>query len=206
MAGEIRVYVEGGGKGKDTRARVKRGFRAFLSDIANVCKTKRVRLHVVACGSIQSSVEDFKLALRTHPDAFNVLLVDSDGPVQVGLVQHLIARVGWNLHGTVAEENCHLMVQVVEAWLVADPAALQHFYGQGFNSNSLPKNPKVEEIDKRTLYSSLKAATRKTQKGEYHKVRHGPELLKRVDVSMVRSAAPHCERLFATLEQKIDGF
>lgn len=205
MASEIRVYVEGGGDGKDTRSLVKKGFRAFLNDIAERGRPKRVRFDVIACGSIQSTVDDFNTALRTHPNAFNVLLVDSDGPVQSSILQHLLARGGWNLSGVVGEDHCHLMVQVVEAWVVADLAALQQFYGQRFNSNSIPKNPNVEGLDRHTLYSSLKAATRLTQKGEYHKTRHGPELLKRVDVAKVRRAAPHCERLLTTLEQEIDN-
>jgi hypothetical protein len=204
VASEIRVYVEGGGDGRDTRRLVKTGFRSFLNGIAERGRPKGVRFDIIACGSIQSTVDDFSTALRTHPDAFNVLLVDSDGPVQSGILQHLLARGGWNLSGIVSEDHCHLMVQVVEAWLVADLAALQQFYGQRFNLNSIPKNPNVEELDRNTLYSSLKAATRLTQKGEYHKTRHGPELLKRVDVSKVRHAAPHCERLLTTLEQRID--
>jgi uncharacterized protein DUF4276 len=116
-----------------------------------------VRFDIIACGSIQSTVDDFNTALRTHPNAFNVLLVDSDGPVQNGILEHLLARGGWNLSGTVGEDQCHLMVQVVEAWVVADLAALQRFYGQRFNSNSIPKNPNIEELDRNTLYSSLKA-------------------------------------------------
>ena len=205
MTSEIRVYVEGGGRGKDTRGLVKKGFRAFLKDIAERGRPKGVRFDIIACGSIQSTVDDFETALRTHPNAFNVLLVDSDGPVQSGILQHLLSRGGWNLAGIVGEDHCHLMVQVVEAWLVADLAALKQFYGKRFNSNSIPKNPNVEALDKNTLYSSLKAATRMTQKEEYHKTRHGPELLKRVDVSKVRRAAPHCERLLITLEQLIDN-
>lgn len=81
----IRIYVEGGGKGKDSRGLVKNGFRAFLKSIAELAKKKRIRFDVIACGSINSTVEDFNTALESHSDAFNVLLVDSDGPVRVGI-------------------------------------------------------------------------------------------------------------------------
>lgn len=97
------------------------------------------------------------------------------------------------------------MVQTVEAWLIADVATLKEYYGQKFSTSAIPRNANVEEIDKAKLYSSLKAATRRTQKGEYHKVTHGAELLKRVDVNRVRSRAPHCERLFAMIQRKISG-
>lgn len=96
------------------------------------------------------------------------------------------------------------MVQTMEAWLVADRDALSRFYGQHFNANRLPNNPNVEEIERQTLALALADATRHTQKREYHKIRHGPALLKMVDVTKVRQAAPHCERLFATLIKKMD--
>jgi hypothetical protein len=96
------------------------------------------------------------------------------------------------------------MVQTVEAWLVADVDAVSKFYGQGFNANTIPKNPNVEQISKEDLESTLKRATRNTPKGEYHKIKHGPKLLGQVDVSKVRKAAPHCDRLFVTLEGKME--
>lgn len=40
----------------------------------------------------------------------------------------------WDLDG-VADEQIHLMVPTMEAWLVADPEALARFYGQGFAIN-----------------------------------------------------------------------
>jgi hypothetical protein len=202
MGKEIRVYVEGGGDGKDTKARVRQGFSGFLKDIVALAREKRIRWSITACGSRNSASDGFRTALRTHPEAFNVLLVDSEGPVNSGPCQHLKDRDGWDL-SRVADEPCHLMVQVVEAWLVADIAALERFYGQGFQPNSIPRTIDVEQIDKPTLIASLKAATRMTQKGEYHKIRHGPDLLKLLDVAKVRKAAPHCERLLRTLEQEV---
>lgn len=138
------------------------------------------------------------------PDAFNILLVDSDAPVTKTPRQHLHNSAhNWNL-SNIVDEQCHLMVQVMETWVIADINALEQFYGQGFNRKSIPKTKNIEEVDKVKLYSSLKAAIRKTQKGEYHKIRHGPEILKRADVSKVRKAASYCNRLFVTIEEKIN--
>ncbi|QAT89139.1 hypothetical protein EJ065_7624 [Corallococcus coralloides] len=83
---------------------------------------------------------------------------------------------------------------------MADPKALQDFYGQGFSLASLPKTANVERIAKDTLEASLKKATQGTRKGEYHKVRHCSELLKQVDPARVRARSAHCERLFTVLE------
>ena len=204
MVGEIRIYVEGGGDSKDTRARVRKGFDEFLKEIKNIVCEKRIRWQVIACGSRTSTLDDFNTALKKHSGAFNILLVDSEAPVSTAPREHLSNRDGWDL-SHINENQCHLMVQMVEAWLIADIPCLKRFYGhKGFSTSSLPKNPNVEQLDKHTINSSLKAATRRTQKGEYHKIRHGPEILKRADASKVRNAAPHCNRLFETLERLID--
>lgn len=70
-----------------------------------------------------------------------------------------------------------MMVQVMEAWLVADPDTLASFYGAGFRHNVIPKIDDVEQIDKARLESSLLRATADSKKGRYHKIRHGGPLL-----------------------------
>jgi hypothetical protein len=79
--------------------------------------------------------------------------------------------------------------------------ALKRYYGQKFNANPIPKIHDVETVPKDTLSSALKDATRQTQKGEYHKIRHGPAILARLDVTKVRKRAQHCDRLFTKLGQ-----
>jgi hypothetical protein len=51
--------------------------------------------------------------------------------------------------------------------------------------------------------SSLARATRDTRKGEYHKTRHAPLILERLDAAKVRGRARHCERLFSVIEQQL---
>ena len=203
MTQEIRVYVEGGGDWKENKARLRQGFNGFLKSIVDLARGKRIKWEVSPCGSRKQAFDAFQTALRTHPNAFNVLLVDSEGSVSSEPRQYLRERNGWNL-SSVDEEQCHLMVHTMEAWIIADITALKKFYRQGFHSGAIPKTPDVEQIEKSKVESSLKAATRKTQKGEYHKIRHASELLKLIDPAKVRKAAAHCDRLFLTLEQKID--
>lgn len=202
MVATIRVYVEGGGDGKESKAQVRLGFGKFFQDIVAQAREKRIGWHIVVCGSRNSAFGDFQAGQRTHPDAFNVLLVDSEAKVTAGPRQHLRERDAWDLQDF-DDEQCHLMVHVLEAWLVADIDALQAYYGQHFNTGAIPRTEDVEQIEKPTLYASLKAATRRTTKGEYHKIRHGPEILGLIDVDKVRGRAQHCERLFATFEQKV---
>jgi len=194
---EIRIYVEGGGD-KETKADIRRGFDAFLSEVKDRARSRRFRWSVVACGPRGQALSDFRTALRAHPKAANLLLVDAEGPVSLSPKEHLAQRDGWDMAG-IDDPQCHLMVQAMEAWLVADVEALQEFYGQGFNSSAIPKTANVEAIEKARLLTSLESATRSTSKGAYHKTRHAPKLLAMLDVSKVR-AAPHCERLLALLD------
>jgi hypothetical protein len=74
-------------------------------------------------------------------------------------------------------DQAHLMVQAMESWFLADQQALADYYGQGFLRNSLPGQPDIEQIAKEEVFRVLRHASRHTQKGEYHKTRHGFELL-----------------------------
>jgi Domain of unknown function (DUF4276) len=204
VVSEIRIYVEGGGEGSQMKAAVREGFQRFLQDIVRAARSQKVRWQIVACGPRQAAFENFLMALDTHPDTFNVLLVDSEGPVNHGPKEHLKSRNGRNLPD-ISAEHYHLMVQMMEAWLVADREALSKFYGQRFNTNAIPRNPNVEQISKQDLESALKEATRHTAKGEYHKIHHGPKILSHLDVARVRKAATHCNRLFVILADRINS-
>jgi hypothetical protein len=202
MVKEIRIYIEGGGDKKDTKKAIRIGFSEFLKDIKQIAQKKRIRWQVIICGSRQNAFEDFNNALKANPNAFNVLLVDAEAPVYTTPCQHLKRRDNWDLPN-IDDEHCHLMVQTMEAWLIADIETLKKFYGQGFKAHSIPSNPNVEDIEKKQLEPSLKAATRHTQKGEYHKIQHASKLLALLDVDKVREASAHCNRLFTTLIRKM---
>ena len=91
------------------------------------------------------------------------------------------------------------MVQAMEAWIVADSKALAEYYGQGFVERQLPKAANIELVSKPDLIHRLGEATKGTQKGRYHKIRHASDLLRRIDASKVKKRCPHCEGLFETL-------
>ena len=195
---KIRIYVEGGGNSRHQKAQVRQGFSKFLR------KALGKNIAIIACGSRQDTYRDWKNALKRHPDAFNVLLVDSEAPVSKTPWLHLAARDGWQKPSQTTDEQCHLMVQMIEAWLLADVETLRKFYQKGFNAKAIPKRQNVEQIPKKQVESALITATRKTQKGTYHKIRHGPVLLAQISVDKVRIAAPHCERLLRILSKKLD--
>jgi len=154
------------------------------------------------CGPRNAAFDAFRTSIHQRPEALHVLLVDSEDAVRTSPWKHLQTRGEWQ-GDVVHDEHCHFMAQTMESWFVADPGTLANFYGPNFNANLIPKNQDVEQISKNQVETILKIATNRTQKGEYHKIRHAYKLLAVIDVATVRHAARHCERLFATLISKL---
>jgi hypothetical protein len=97
------------------------------------------------------------------------------------------------------KESVFWMVQLMESWFLADFDALRTVFKRNLNEAALAGNPKVEEIPKADVMERLNRATN----GKYRKVEHGVKLLENIDVRKVRSAGPHCERMFATILAKL---
>jgi hypothetical protein len=204
---EIRLYVEGGGDQKDTKGRLRMAFGKFLREIKGRARSKHIEWTIVACGSRFSTFENFRLALRSHPEAVNLLLVDAEGPVRhASPWEHLRTRKGDEWKNPGAEDHqCHLMIQCMETWLLCDPEELAAYYGQGFREKALPKSADIEGVPKESVFRGLKEATRATKtKGEYHKTQHAPEILERIRAGEVRKKAPACDRLFVAMIHEID--
>jgi len=199
----IRIYVEGGGDRAHGKRDLRSGFGEFLKLLRQQARDKKLRWDVIACGGRDSAFDDFKMALRSHPDSFNVLLVDSESPVTQTPWCHLHIRDGWDRPSTVDDDHCHLMIQITEAWFLADVDALVRFYGSGFEPNRLPRNPDIEAVPKADVLDGLTRASEDTVKGRYHKIRHGTKLLKLIDVDKVRKKAESCDRLFTVLGARI---
>jgi hypothetical protein len=196
VVAEVRIYFEGDSK-------LRPGLHQFLHSVIELARKAGIGFSLVAGGA--EPVRDFQIALETRPEALNLLLIDSEGPVDCS-VRDLVTRRGdWHASraSDVRDDQLHLMVQVMEAWFLADPDALAAYYGQGFARNRLPANPQVEQIPKTQVFEGLRLATRETKKKAYHKTRHAPALLESLGPDRVRKAAPHCERLFQALEAAI---
>jgi hypothetical protein len=197
----VRIYVEGGFEGS-TITNCRNAFSAFLAKVVRAGSFK-----VIASGSRTKAFQNFCSALRQHPGDYNVLLVDSETAVTTRPWQHLRERDGdnWPKPDGADDDQAHLMVQVMEAWFLADHDALSTYYKQGFLRNSLPKQKNIERIDKKTVFESLSHASKGTQKGPYHKTKHGFDLLELIDPALVRAASSHAADLFALLQRKAMG-
>ena len=190
-----KLYVEGGGDSKVLKTECRKGFRMFLERAGLAGNMPGI----VACGSRQKAYDSFETAHASQAGVA-MLVVDAEGPVTAsGPWQHLKARDGWDRPDAASDDQCHLMVQVMESWFLADSDALESFYGQGFRPQSLPANPNTEKVSKQDVFNRLDAATRATTKGRYDKGRHSYEILGRLDPSKVTNASPYAGRLIRVL-------
>ena len=157
---------------------------------------------IVACGTREDVYDDFKTAHRKSSDnLLPMLLVDAEGPVAAAESwRHLEDQAGWKRPANATnDEQCHLMVQAMESWFLADKKALGKFYGQGFQESALPANPQIEDISKEDVRSGLNQATRQTTKGPYNKGSHSFDILAKLDPAKVQEASPHAKRFIETL-------
>lgn len=198
---DIRIYIEGGGD-PYSKARMREAFSKFLSAPREAARQRRANWTLILCGSRDDTFRAFQQGVKNYPDARVFLLVDAEQPVSGSAREHLAAREPWDL-SVATDDQCQLMAQVMESWFLADVRALEEFYKQNFGSKQIPRRDNVEDIDKQAVFAALKAATSKTQKGEYHKTQHGPAILERLDPERVRARAPHCARLFETLAEAL---
>ena len=139
--------------------------------------------------------------------------MDSEDPVNVTHQQgnpdqwkpwdHLYQSDKWNKPANADDMDCHLMVQCMEAWFIADRQALVEFFGQDFNENKLPGVARsIESIQKQELYQALAGATRNCKKGQYGKGAHSFNLLAKINPQTVTTASPWAKRLIDTLNRR----
>jgi hypothetical protein len=209
---EIAIYVEGGGTSAQQKAELRQGLDALLEPQKRAAQGKKVRWKLVCCGSRYEAFRAFKNASTQAPGVTTVLLVDSESPFSpvAGTAQqaaqarisHLAQRDAWNFDDLVAE-RVHLMVQCMEAWIVADPQAMEAYYGQGFAPNQLPRRQNLEEEPKLDIYAKLARATEGTQKGAYGKIKHASQLLGRIAPGKVAQRCRHFSVLTEWLNEVI---
>jgi Domain of unknown function (DUF4276) len=198
---ELHLYVEGGGDSKTLRTACRRGFSEFLSKAGLKGRMPRI----VACGGRKQAYDDFCIALRqSHHVA--MLLVDSEDAVTVSSPwAHLLQRPAdaWPTPPDAEDDQCHLMVQCMESWFLADRSALRTFFGQGYDASALPSesNP-IETISKPAVYQALAKATKGCKTKEpYGKGEHSFLLVALINPTNVTAASPWATRFVAVLKK-----
>ena len=156
---------------------------------------------ISACGGRRNAYDSFKTALRVG-ERTPILLVDSEDSLTAASAwEHLRKRPqdNWPRPLGASNDHCHLMVQVMESWFLADGSGLASFFGHGFHVGGLPGNPNVEEIGKADVLQGLERATRHAKNGPYEKGRLSFRVLGEINPSVVESAAPSVKRLLDVL-------
>ena len=176
-----KLFVEGGG---EHAREFRRGLGTFIEKAGAAGKMPRI----VICGPRNNAFDRFRTAHANGEVA--MLLVDAEKPVTaVGPWEHLKGRDNWDRPAGTTNQQCQLMVQVMETWFLADVNTLESYYGQGFRRQALPQNPNIEDVPKLDLENRLNQATRDTQKGPYSKGKHSYEILERLDPAKVAGAS-----------------
>ena len=195
----ITLYVEGGGDSKALRTRCRRGFRKFFEKAGLGGRMPRIS----ACGGRREAYRRFRMRLVAG-DRIPMLLVDAEGPFTTARPwQHLRNRDQWDRPSGAGDDHCHLMVQIMESWFLADKSALKSFYGQRFQAGALPGSRKIEHIAKADVMNRLHRATRKTGKRSYreNKGSHSFMILAKINPTAVESAVPSARVLLDVLRR-----
>ena len=113
---------------------------------------------------------------------------------------------GWDIPAGSTDTDCHLMVQCMETWFLADHPVLSAFFNPGFRSNDLPAavNP-TESVAKADVYNALKLATRECKRNaSYGKGAHSFKLLAAIEPTKVMAASPWAKRFIECLKAKMN--
>lgn len=203
----VRVYMEGGAKGRIADADFRRGWKKFLNELHQLAINNGYNsLEVVRGKGRGNAFNRFKMYRKEHPNDLCVLLVDAETTVPVGArVWDIVGRREgdrWQRPPWATEKHLYLMVHFVETWLLTDQGALQRFFKRGTNLRALPTTD-LEARSKQEIEAALKKATQGSSNGPY---RHGQahEIIGMVAPDRVRTLN-HGERLFTSLGKLIKG-
>ncbi|HCC37690.1 MAG TPA: hypothetical protein DEQ14_08775 [Treponema sp.] len=216
----VKLFVEGGGDSKSLHTECRKAFSTFLEKAG----LKDCMPRIVACGSRNNAFDDYCTAIENGESA--VLLVDSEAPVIIDpnmseeektdikkwkpwyhLKKHKnqagYPTDNWNAPKNAKDTDCHLMVEVMETWFLADVEAIKKYYANKFTENSLLKRPDIEKVSKKEIISSLCDATKNTEKGSYSKGRHSFDILALIDPEKVKNRSPWAKRFIELLTEKM---
>lgn len=207
---DVYVYAEGGGSGAHSaalQAEFRQAFADFFSK-TDLGTTRRPR--VVPCGGREQAFQSFCTAIAQGQNA--LLLVDSEAPVNSlhqpplpGIWRpwtHLQTQASWATPLGASDDDCHLMVQCMENWFLADGAGVQVFFGRNFNVAALPSGS-VETVAKNMAYTALQTATKNCKtKGPYAKGAHSFKVLSSISTAKVEAASPWAKRFLDELRKR----
>lgn len=209
----LKLYVEGGGN-HDLDSAVRRGFKFFLLSAGFKGRLPKV----IACGSRKSAYDDYCLAVNDKEPA--MLLIDSEAPVREQFENgdfrewkpweqlqsrkdHLDNQCdNWERVG--ANTDCHLMVQMMETWFLADVEAMRKYFGSGFNDHNFPGiSENIENIAKGKIVDILAYSSKESKKEGYSKGRDSFAILGMINPDKVKERSKWANRFITLLDERL---
>jgi hypothetical protein len=193
----ITVYVEGAG-GKNTALSI--SLRKAFQKLAEASGLKGTMPAFVACGSGVNAYKEFCSHIRKETPGHALLLVDAEElPVRMARWRHVRERTEERMEEPPAgttEDDLHLMVVTMEAWLLAaPPEAWRKVVGKNAKVEKLPR------LSETTSKAALEGALDKiigTSWNPKGKSEYAFKLLERVDIQELRKL-PSAKRFFEHL-------
>lgn len=94
-------------------------------------------------------------------------------------------------------DQVFFMIQEMEAWFISQPDILDEYYGFKISEKLIKKNAKEFKCPDEYLQD----LTKQCKKGRYHKVRHGVELLKKLDANKLQNYFSEFDTLIRKIEE-----
>ncbi|MDO8368380.1 MAG: DUF4276 family protein [Saprospiraceae bacterium] len=193
----IKIYIEGGGDGKDLDSRFREAWTKFFKAAGlqgkmprQVRGKGRKNAYDLFCTAIQNA----------KSDELPLLLVDSEDTVAGDHTawQHLKTRDRWDKPVKADDQHVYLMTQLMETWLLADPTTLQAYFGKDFKSDKIPNWPDFEAVPKQTVLDILDKAT----SSKYAKGKVSFEVLSKTSPQIVAEKCPHAKKFLDFLKER----
>ena len=122
----VKLYIEGGGEGRENRETFRRGWIGFLRRAGLTGRMPQI----IPCGGREQTFDRFQAAVQhRRADDIPILLVDSEGPVaaEQSAWAYLRRQDNWNQPPGAANDSAYLMVQVMETWFPRRPGSAAPF-------------------------------------------------------------------------------
>jgi hypothetical protein len=164
------LFIEGANAPKNVEAAFREAFKKLLSQKISV----RPRINMG--GGKGPTIRQF-LNCKSQ---LSILLVDLDGHVSTresDLTKN-------NLQGR--KDLVHYMIYEMEGWILSQPEILDEYYNAKISDRVTKKHGgEFPEPDK-----ELERLTKDTKKGPYHKVRHGIDLVEKLNAEKLAKDFP----------------
>ncbi len=179
------LFIEG--TSDDTNGSLREGFHKLLIQLL---KGDMPRIKMGNNG--RQTVKFFK---NNRSSKFGFLLIDLDA--QKSEKDKKIMEYELKDH----KKNVFFMIQEMESWFLSQPAVLDDYYGKNVSQKISQDNTEIiSEPDK-----LIRQLTKNTGRGSYHKVRHGVELLKRLDARKLAENSSEFSALIERLKSTVQN-